>query len=140
MSVKFHNLASPTRVVKSSQLPAKIATYLVSISRLLCLVFLYRWHFSLINKTSPHWLLTLTLSHLFQNFLTTLPTIQTSQQLCGATTSLSSDVSHLNLVTNVTSFRVLFPAVSSLKVEKTVKGSIDNHISIFLIFLVGNLS
>ena len=46
------------RVVKSSWLPAKIATYLVSIGRLLCLAFLYRWCFS--NKISLHSQLTLT--------------------------------------------------------------------------------
>ena len=45
MSVKFHNLASPPRVVKSSQLPAKIATYLVSISQPLCFALLYEWRF-----------------------------------------------------------------------------------------------
>ena len=46
------------RVVKSSQLPAKIAAYLFSISQLLCLVFLYRlcrW-----NKICVDWPLTLT--------------------------------------------------------------------------------
>ena len=45
-------------VVNSSRLPAKIATYLVSISWLLCLAFLYRWRF--LNKISPDWPLTLT--------------------------------------------------------------------------------
>ena len=34
-----------SRVVKSSRLPVKIAAYLVSIGRLLCLAFLYRWSF-----------------------------------------------------------------------------------------------
>ena len=33
----------PLWVVKSSQLPVKIAAYLISIGRLLCLAFLYRW-------------------------------------------------------------------------------------------------
>ena len=33
------------RVVKSSRLPAKIAAYLVRMGRLLCLAFLYGWHF-----------------------------------------------------------------------------------------------
>ena len=33
------------RVVKSSQLPVKIATYLVSINQLLYLAFLYGWRF-----------------------------------------------------------------------------------------------
>ena len=47
-----------TRVVESSQLTAKIAAYLVSIGRLLCLAFLYGWHF--LNKIYPDWLLTLT--------------------------------------------------------------------------------
>ena len=46
------------RVVKSSWLPAKITAYLVSISWLLCLAFLYRWHF--LNKISLEWPLTLT--------------------------------------------------------------------------------
>ena len=46
------------RVVKSSQPPAKIAAFLVSIGRLLCLAFLYRWHF--VNKISLDWPLTLT--------------------------------------------------------------------------------
>ena len=46
------------KVVKSSQLPAKIAAYLVSISRLLCLAFLYGWRF--LNKMSLDWPLTLT--------------------------------------------------------------------------------
>ena len=46
------------RVVKSSQLPAKIAAYLFSIGQLICLVFLYRscrW-----NKICMDWPLTLT--------------------------------------------------------------------------------
>ena len=46
------------RVVKSSQLPAKIATYLVSIGQLLCLTFFYGWRF--LNKISLDWPLTLT--------------------------------------------------------------------------------
>ena len=33
----------PPWVVKSNQLPVKIAAYLISIGRLLCLAFLYRW-------------------------------------------------------------------------------------------------
>ena len=45
------------RVVKSSQLQAKIAAYLVSIDRLLY-VFLYGWRF--LNKISLDWSLTLT--------------------------------------------------------------------------------
>ena len=44
-------------IVKSSRLPAKIAAYLVSISRLLCLAFLYGWGFLII---SLDWPLTLT--------------------------------------------------------------------------------
>ena len=39
-------------------LPAKIATYLVSVGQLLRLTFLYGWHF--LNKISLDWLLTLT--------------------------------------------------------------------------------
>ena len=46
------------RVVKSSQLPAKIATYLVSIGWLLCLAFLCGWCF--LNEISLDWPLTLT--------------------------------------------------------------------------------
>ena len=46
------------RVVKSSQLQVKIPTYLVSIGRLLCLAFLYGWHF--LNKILLDWPLTLT--------------------------------------------------------------------------------
>ena len=46
------------RVVKSIQLPAKIAAYLVSIGRLLWLAFLYVWHF--LNKIFLNWPLTLT--------------------------------------------------------------------------------
>ena len=45
-------------VVKSSQLPAKIATYLVRIGRLLWLTFLHGWCF--LTKISLDWLLTLT--------------------------------------------------------------------------------
>ena len=44
------------KVVKSSRQPAKIAAYLVS--QLLCLAFLYGWHF--LNKISLDWPLTLT--------------------------------------------------------------------------------
>ena len=47
-----------TRVVKSSRLLAKIGTYLVNIGRLLCLAFLYGWHF--LNEISLDWPLTLT--------------------------------------------------------------------------------
>ena len=52
------NLFKLNRVVKSSRLPAEIAAYLVSISRLLCFAFLYGWRF--LNKISLDWLLTLT--------------------------------------------------------------------------------
>ena len=48
-----------TRVVKSSRLLAKIAAYLVSIGRLLCLAFLYGWRF--LNKIPLNWQLTLTI-------------------------------------------------------------------------------
>ena len=48
------------RVVKSSWLLPKIATYMYSVSngRLLCLAFLYRWRF--LNNKSLDWPLTLT--------------------------------------------------------------------------------
>ena len=65
----YLNSAAP-RVVKSSPLPAKIAPYLFSIGRLLCLAFLYRWRF--LNKTSLD--LLWQLSRLLQNFLITLST------------------------------------------------------------------
>ena len=45
-------------VVKSSQLPAKITTHLVSIGWLHCLAFLYEWRF--LNKISQDWPLALT--------------------------------------------------------------------------------
>ena len=38
-------ISSNDRVVKSSRLLAKIAAFLVSISQLLCLAFLYGWRF-----------------------------------------------------------------------------------------------
>ena len=38
-------ISSNDRVVKSSWLLAKIAAFLVSISQLLCLAFLYGWRF-----------------------------------------------------------------------------------------------
>ena len=41
----------------------KIAAYLVSISQLLCLAFLYGWHF--LNKISLDWPLTLTTSAVY---------------------------------------------------------------------------
>ena len=47
-----------SRVVKRSQLLAKITTYFVSIGQLICLAFLYGWHF--LNKISLDWLFTLT--------------------------------------------------------------------------------
>ena len=59
-----------SRVVKSSQLPSKIAAYFVSIGQLLCLAFLYRWRF--LNKISLDWPLTLTTQLTTLNFLTTL--------------------------------------------------------------------
>ena len=40
------------RIVKSSQLPAKIAAYLVRMGRLLCLAILYGWHFLKITQPS----------------------------------------------------------------------------------------
>ena len=49
---------SSERVVKSTLLPAKITAYLVIISWLLCLAFLYGWRF--LNKISLDWPLTLT--------------------------------------------------------------------------------
>ena len=57
-------------MVKSSRLPMKTATYLVSIGLLLCLAFLYGWR--LLHKISLDWPLTLTTQLLLQNFLTTL--------------------------------------------------------------------
>ena len=59
LSVNSLNMGPRFRVVKSSRLPAKIAAYLVSIGRLLCLAFLYGWRF--LNKISLDW-----------SFLTTL--------------------------------------------------------------------
>ena len=53
----YLNSVAP-RVVKSSLLLAKIAAYLFSISRLLCLAFLYGWRF--LNKISLDWPRTLT--------------------------------------------------------------------------------
>ena len=58
LSVNSLNMGPRFRVVKSSRLPAKIAAYLVSIGRLLCLAFLYGWRF--LNKISLDWPLTLT--------------------------------------------------------------------------------
>ena len=58
MNSKLVNGNFNSRVVKSSRLLTKIASYLVSISWLLCLAFLYEWHF--LNKISQDWLLTLT--------------------------------------------------------------------------------
>ena len=46
------------RVIKSSWMPAKVVSYLVSIDWLFCLAFLYGWRF--LNKISPDWPLTLT--------------------------------------------------------------------------------
>ena len=42
----------PPRVVKSSRLRAKIAAYLISISRLLCLALLYRWCYCIQGMTT----------------------------------------------------------------------------------------
>ena len=53
-----HKETGVFRFVKSSRLSAKIAAYLVSIVQLLCLAFLYGWHF--LNKISQAWPLTLT--------------------------------------------------------------------------------
>ena len=61
---------SMLRVVKSSQLPAKIAAYLVSIGRLLCLAFLYGWHFLIKHPWTGQ--LLWQLSRPLQNILTTL--------------------------------------------------------------------
>ena len=58
------------RVVKSSQLLAKIAVFLVSIGRLLCLTFLCRWRF--LDNISLDWVLTLTTPPSISNFLTAL--------------------------------------------------------------------
>ena len=52
------NIGPIIRVVRSSWLPVKIAAYLICIGRLLCLAFLYRWHF--LHKISLEWPLTLT--------------------------------------------------------------------------------
>ena len=55
---KIYLNSTASRVVKSRPLPAKIAAYLFSISRLFWLAFLYRWRF--LNKISLDWPLTLT--------------------------------------------------------------------------------
>jgi len=52
------SLGSGLSKVAGSWLPVKIAPYLVSIGRLFCLAFLYRWSF--LNKISLDWPLTLT--------------------------------------------------------------------------------
>ena len=54
----IHIKTTMTRIsiVKSSWLLVKITAYLVSIGWLLCLAFLYGWHF--LNKISLDWLLT----------------------------------------------------------------------------------
>jgi len=71
------------RVVKSSRQPAKIGAYLVSIGRLLRLVFLYGWRF--LNEISLDLLLNdldnLHCSRLLQNFLTALEVFRYSQPL-----------------------------------------------------------
>ena len=56
----IHIKTTMTRIsiVKSSRLLVKITAYLVSIGWLLCLAFLFGWHF--LNKISLDWLLTLT--------------------------------------------------------------------------------
>ena len=56
--LKCGSLVVWNRVVKSSRLLAKIAAYLVSSGRLLCLAVLYISHF--LNKISLDWPLTLT--------------------------------------------------------------------------------
>ena len=56
-SLLWNSYSRSSRVVKSSWLLTKITTYLVSISWLLCLAFLYGWHF--LHKISLAWLLTL---------------------------------------------------------------------------------
>ena len=71
-----------SRVVKSSRLPVKLAAYLVSISQLLCLAFLYRWHF--LNKTSLDWPLALTTQPSISN-LSDNPGCLRCQLLCGLT-------------------------------------------------------
>ena len=52
-----HSCTFQCRVVKTSRLPVKIATFVVTISQLLCLAFLYRWH---LKKISLDWAFTLT--------------------------------------------------------------------------------
>ena len=54
----FMEIFRSVRVVKSSRLVAKIAAYLASTGRLLCLAFLCGWRF--LNKLSLDWLLSLT--------------------------------------------------------------------------------
>ena len=69
-------------VVKSSWLPVKLVAYLVSISQLLCLAFLYRWRF--LNKTSLHWPLALTTQPSISN-LSDNPGCLGCQLSCGLT-------------------------------------------------------
>ena len=57
-SHQYNNLCI-VQVVKSSWLPVKITTYLVSISRLLCLVQISSW-MAFLNKISLDWKVTLT--------------------------------------------------------------------------------
>ena len=74
----------------------KITTYLVSIGRLLCLEFLYRWHF--LNKISLDWPLTLTTqpstSNIYDN-LVTLPICIEPAVTCHAEQIESTEYSFL---------------------------------------------
>ena len=97
-----------SRVVKSSRLLTKIASYLVRISWLLCLAFLYGWHF--LNKISQDWLLTLTTqpstsklsdnpvksSFLEITFLSFWQTSGNSYSSCCSFTLYLSTVSHIH--------------------------------------------
>ena len=86
------------RVVKSSQLPAKIAAYLFSIGQLLCLVFLYRSCRFVEIKYAWTGRLLWQLSRLLQNFLTTLRYTddRSMSEKYGAMPSTSSETSVLD--------------------------------------------
>ena len=56
----FYESCQRTQGFKSSRLPAKIVTYLVSFGQLLCLAFLCGLRFFILNERSLDWPLTLT--------------------------------------------------------------------------------
>ena len=106
------------RVVKSSRLPVKIAAYLVSIGRLLCLAFLYGWRF--LNKISLDWPLTLTTQPSTSSTIFIFTTLLVSKRLVSKQLCIKMTSNHVSWYPNALACRALQFLLHYNKIDPSV--------------------